>query len=710
MAAVNKPEHYVDDSSENTSSNPTDNRSFREIAEAHLSRRNLLQGSLAVAAAGFLAPAPGHARGGWDKKNKSNKSLLDFRALATEDALAAGGKTVTVSPDYEYDVLIPWGSPINPALGVRPYEGEPDRRPTAAEQEQLIGIGHDGMWLFPANLPRVLRIEAHRGRELPAKARRRVLSNRAGMLCINHEFGDNTHVTGKPFPESDEDVRLSQAAHGVSVVAIARNWRGKWEVVPSHNSRRITVNTDVEFSGPVADSPLLANAAGNPARGTVNNCGSGPTPWGTYVTCEENFNGYFGTTRQDGTFGGFDQIQDTAYGRYGFLPTGFGYGWHVFDPRFDLSNPDYANESNRFGWCVEIDPFNADRKPVKRTALGRFKHEAAALKELDDGRVAVYMGDDQTGDYCYKYESNRAWRWYIARGLSPLDDGRLYVARFIDDANDSDGKGRGEWIELTSDNPDIAAAGLVSQDLVLTYTRLAADAVGATPMDRPEWSTIGTRGEVYWTMTNNQDKDEGDGVVNEVNPIFNNADGHIISTTDTSATTFEWSLFILARNTRPTDPGTGSAQDLGYAAYTAPDDGGDNTFTDPDAAYADPFGRLYIGTDGGQPVGLNDQLLAFDTRTGEYKRILVGVNNDEITGVAATPDHRFLFTNVQHAGDGDPTATNFPAATDGVTIPRDATIVLTRKDRAFFDRDDDDDDDRDDWDADHERGHGRRDD
>ena len=682
MAAVIKPDHCLNDSSEDISTNPTDTRSFTEVAASHLSRRNVLQGSVAVAATGFFAPMPGYAQGrGRSLAPGQNKGpLLDFRPLTIERATAAGGQNITVAPDYEFQVLIPWGTPIDPTSGLAAYEGDPVNRPSSSEQEQMIGIGHDGMWFFPSNLPRVLRTEARRGRELPAKARRRVLDSRSGMLCINHEFGTNFHVLGKDEPENLEEVRRSQAAHGVSVVAIAEDWRGKWSVVPSHYSRRITGNTEMSFSGPVAGSALLMNVANNRPRGTLNNCGSGPTPWGTYITCEENFNAYFGA--EDADIGGFDTLQDEAYARYGFNQFGFDYFWYRFDPRFDLKNGDYANESNRFGWLVEIDPFDSTQTPIKRTALGRFKHEAAAIKELDDGRIAVYMGDDQRGDYCYKYESKRPWRYDVENGMSPLDEGKLYVARFDEGDDDNDGKGTGEWIELTHEDPRIWNAGLDSQDKVLTYARLAADAVGATPMDRPEWSTIGTEGEVYWTLTNNNRKDDGQGALSEANPIFENNDGYIIKTEDKSATEFEWSLFILARNTRSKDdPSTAvDPQDFRLADYVEPEDAGANVFTDPDAAYADPFGRLFIGTDGGQPDGLQDQLVVFDTETGEYRRLLMGVNSDEITGLAPTPDFATLFTNTQHPGNGSPLSTNFPAKPDGLTIPRDATIVVRRKD------------------------------
>ncbi len=671
----------VIDASEDESTNPTTSRTFQDVASAHLSRRTVLAGSMAVAATSFFSPTPGYGQAYEPGKPwKKASSLLNFAPLTEQEVAAAGGRTVTISADYEYDVLIPWGTPIDPNSGVAPYMGDPNSRPTADEQAQMAGIGHDGMFFYPSNLRKVHEVEMRRRRMFPPRVRNRILDSRGGYLCVNHEFGRNTHVLGKSQPESLEDVRLSQNAHGVGVYAIREVDEGKWEVVSDPNARRITVNSEMDVSGPAAGSPLLENPANNPVLGTVNNCGSGETPWGTYLTCEENFNGYFGSTAE--LFGGFDHLQDIAYGRYGFSNGGFGYAWHVFDDRFDLSNESYKNESNRFGYIVEIDPFDGTKRPVKRTALGRFKHEAAAVKELEDGRVAVYMGDDQRGDYCYKYESNRPWRDDIRAGLSPLDDGKLYVAVFQDESDSNDGKGTGEWVELTPANPAIANAGLDTMDKVLVYSRLAADAVGATPMDRPEWSTPGINGEIYWTLTNNDRKDDGVGAVSEVNPVFENRDGYIISTTDSSATSFTWEMFFIARNSRATDPGTDDADnDLPYALYQEPADGGANQFTDPDAAWADNYGRLFIGTDGGQPGDLEDQLLVFDTNTGEYRRLLCGVQSDEITGCISTPNCRTLFTNTQHPGNGDPTRTNFPAPFDGVTIPRDCTLVVRRKDR-----------------------------
>jgi secreted PhoX family phosphatase len=621
----------VHDDKENVPTNTSGNRPFADVLEADLSRRSILRGGLTMAAAGFLAPQASFATVS-DKKQVAEGSLVNFAPVTIEQytAQSAGATVPVISTDYEYQVLIPWGTPIQP--GGPEYNGDPSTRPTAAEQEQQIGIGHDGMWFFPR------------------KDENGEPSNSDGFLAVNHEFGTNSHVLGKDAPETLDDVRLSQAAHGVSVVRVRKRSRdGRWDVARSPNNRRITVNTPVEFAGPVAGSKYLENAAGNQPRGTVNNCGSGFTPWGTYLTCEENFNGYFGWNDPN-------YVPTASQERYGFDSDGFGYGWHLFDERFDLSNPDYANEHNRFGWIVEIDPENGRQSPVKRTALGRFKHEAIAIVEGSNGRVACYMGDDQRFDYCYKFVSRLPWRLAFALGRHPLDEGTLYVARF-------DEGGQGRWLELSMRNPALSEVFADEAEL-LVNTRLAADIVGATPMDRPEWTTIGQDDTVFWTLTNNSQRTEPDAA----NPEAPNNDGHIIRTRENggvASRSFNWDIYLLASSTRDTE----------------------GVFTDPDAAYADPFGRLFIGTDGGQPDGLQDQLTVFDTTRelapGEAptpNRLFVGVNSDEITGWATTPDYRTAMINMQHPGDGDPSRTNFPAETDGFTIPRDCTIVITRKD------------------------------
>ena len=592
-------------------SNTSANRSFGEVLAANLTRRNLLAGSLATAAATFFVPVDALAYRGGGR----GRTLINFSPVTLE---AGNGPMPAISPDYQYDVLVSWGDRLYPQSTVRPYLGEPGRRPTAAEQAELVGIGHDGMTFFPAN-----------GR-----------SSEAGMLCVNHEFGGNDHVLGKASPESLEDVRLSQHAHGVSVLAIERI-NGRWQTVYSPNARRIHVNTPVEFSGPVVGSALLQTPTGNPSLGTLNNCADGSTPWGTYLTCEENFNGYFGAT------GAWTATPEQA--RYGFTANGFGYGWEDFDPRFDLSNPDYQNEENRFGWVVEIDPANPNAAPIKRTALGRCKHEGAAVTEGAGGRIVVYMGDDERFDYIYKFVSEDNWKSMRARGESPLDKGKLYVARFNDD-------GSGEWLELSIRDPRLAGR-FADQAEVLTYARISADLVGATKMDRPEWTSVGPDGFVYCTLTNNSRRTVPDGA----NPLAPNSDGHIIRWMDTdrhTGTRFEWELFVIARDTHGTE----------------------ESFASPDGLWVDPDGRVFIQTDGGQKDGLNNQMLVMDPETREIRRLLTGVTGDEITGIAYTPDRTVLFANTQHPGDGDPRASNFPAPYDGVTIPRDSTFVITRKD------------------------------
>ncbi|MEL6363342.1 MAG: PhoX family phosphatase [Pseudomonadota bacterium] len=632
-----RTETAVEIDKEDIPSNRSGNRPFADVLKANASRRAVVRGALATAAAtGFLAPAAADAA---DRRRRSprGRTIVGFDPVTIEQA--QGDQTLpTISSEYKYQSFIPWGTPITPGA-TTPYEGDPNTRPTPEQAALQIGIGHDGMAFFPA--------DHHYGEEGVLGFGR---SSTAGMLCVNHEFGRNTHVIGKLEPENLDDVRVSQHVHGVSVVAIEKKG-GYWEVANSPHARRIHVNTPVAFSGPAAGSPLLENPAGNIPLGTVNNCGSGPTPWGTYLTCEENFNGYFGSTEGES----FNDTLTEEQARYGFDFDGFNYGWHFFDNRFDLSNPEYENESNRFGWVVEIDPFDGTQTPVKRTALGRLKHEAVAIAvNRASGRISAYMGDDQRFDYCYKYESDKPWRETILAGESPLDEGVLYVARFYED-------GTGEWIALDVNNTDYPelAERFANQAELLVNTRIAADIVGATPMDRPEWTTIGQDGGVFWTLTNNSQRLEP----NAANPEAPNDDGHIIRTCDDNdylGTTFTWEFYIIASETRGT-PGV---------------------FTDPDAAYADPYGRLFIGTDGGQPDGLQDQLVVFDTNleTPEPKRLLVGVVSDEITGWAFTPNFRTAFTNIQHPGNGNPAATNFPLPFDGVTIPRDATLIITRKD------------------------------
>ena len=627
------------------SCNNSGNRPFGEVLEVNISRRKLIKGGLAAATTTFLtANAATASSKYWKPKYKR---LVNFEPVKVADG---SGPWPSISPDYQWDVIVPWGEPLQPGGPAFNYP------PTSTDQEKQIGIGHDGMHFFPIKSFRKRRFGWNDYRDWDDKKDwhhnmhkyRRGRGNQHGFLCINHEFGRNSLIFDKGVasngdenqPESLEEVRTSQHAHGISVVEIKERY-GKWSQVKSKFSRRIHVNTPVKFSGPVAKSNLLGDLRTRPPRGTVNNCANGSTPWGTYLTCEENFNGYFGATDPSWT-------PTEEQERYGFDNDGFNYGWEKFDPRFDLSNPDYKYEDNRFGWIVEIDPMNPYKKAVKRTALGRVKHEGIALTVGHQGRVVGYMGDDQRFDYIYKFVSAYNWRKMRKRGLSPLDYGKLYVARFNDD-------GTGNWLELTIRNPEIAKR-FKSQAEVLTYARIAADIVGATPMDRPEWTTVAPDGTVYCTLTNNSRREEP----NAANPLAPNADGHIIRFKDSYhhiGRKFKWDIFVFAQDTHGTE----------------------DTFSDPDGLMADPDGRLLIQTDGGQKDGLNNQMLVSDIKTGDLRRLFTGVTSDEITGIAMTPDRRTMFINTQHPGNGDPANTNFPAPTDGITRPRDATIVITRK-------------------------------
>ena len=626
------------------SSNPSGNRTFGEVVEKRMSRRAALKGGTA-AAAGFLvatqlggstavaaesAQAPA-SRGG-------RRPLLGFDPVPTHS-----DDTLTVPEGYRTQVLIPWGTPIRPS-GPR---WRKDASNSAAEQAEQVGMNHDGMHFFPLG----------GGRE----------GNRRGLLVLNHEYVDQQLL----FPDGDDEITAEKvakavAAHGVSVVEIERR-DGTWRVAESRRARRVTGDTPVDFSGPVRANHPSLRAADAPA-GTLNNCSNGYTPWGTYLTCEENWNNYFGTEDSDWQ-------PTTSQARYGVSRTGGGYRWHEADSRFDLAaNP---NEINRFGWVVEIDPTKPDAKPVKRTALGRIKHEGCTVTE-SRGRVVAYTGDDQDGDYIYKFVGDGSWRVQRALGRSPLDHGTLYVARFEDD-------GTGEWLPLVHGRgPLTRANGWADQADVLLRTREAADAVGATRMDRPEWIAVNPRNQdVYCTLTN------GSGWNSAVSPRKPNPYGHIVRWTehrrDNTATTFEWDIFVLAG-----DPEYDPSVELDET----------NIFGSPDGLAFDDDGRLWILTDvsnssqnlasrGYDNIG-NNQLLVADPDTGEIRRFLVGPRGAEITGVAFTPDQKTLFVNVQHPGEataayGEPTPDNPRAVSnwpdfDPEGRPRSATVVITRAD------------------------------
>jgi uncharacterized protein len=631
--------------------NPSSNPTFHAVVATTLSRRDVLRGGVGAAALAVLG-GPGAAR----PARASSPFAFKGVPLSTAD-------TVTVPEGYTVDVLYAWGDPISEGPAFRPDGGN-----SAAEQEQQGGMHHDGLHYFP----------------LPQGAD----SSTRGLLAVNHEYTDDglLHPGGME-SWTAEKVAKSQAAHGVAIVEVALR-DDRWAVVrPSPFARRITARTPIGFTGPAAGHALLRTAAdpdGRTALGTVNNCAHGVTPWGTYLTCEENFTFYFVNPTEDaaGTSAEDKARILRAQKRYGISKTGLGYRWHEHDQRFDASR--HPNEPNRFGWVVEIDPYDRTHRPVKHTALGRFKHEGAVVTLAPDKRVVVYMGDDERFEYIYKFVSKGVFQpGDRGANLRLLEEGTLWVARFGPD-------GSGEWLELTHGQNGLdAAAGFTSQADVLVHTRAAADRADATKMDRPEWIAVHPKtGEVYCTLTNNSQRGgEGRPAVDAANPRANNVYGHIVhwreQGADAAATRFAWDVFLLAG-----DPAQADAAKRGTIKGDA--------FGSPDGLWFDPRGVLWIQTDistsvlnKGDYASLgNNQMLAADPASGEVRRFLTGPNGCEVTGVVTTPDIRTMFVNIQHPGE-PASARSAPTKPTGISTwpdgaragrPRSATVVIRKRD------------------------------
>jgi uncharacterized protein len=644
-----------DDLVSNTSGNP----SLGEVLEGRLSRRTLIGGSVAAAVVfsgvGSLVDAvpaqAGHAQ------RRKPRPLVGFSGVPVSSA-----DTVVVPDGYTAKVLISWGDPVSDGPAFRP-----DASNSAADQARQWGMHNDGVVYFP------------------------IRGSREGLLVQNSEYTDDVLL----FPDGTanwtaDKTAKSQHAHGVNVIQIRQRRHGEWEVVrPSRYARRITANTPIDIGGPLGANPdpdprmiTGADPTGRRVLGTLNNCAMGFTPWGTYLACEENFNGYF---RRTGT-------QTELERRYGITAGGNGSLWHTTDTRFSVAAE--PTEPNRFGWVVEIDPFRPTSTPVKRTALGRLKHEGAWVQEARDGRIVVYTGDDEQFEYIYRFVSNQKWRKALKRGVNPLDDGVLYVAKFMPGPPGSE-FGVGEWLPLTPDNP--ALAGWTLNDILIN-TRGAADAAGATPMDRPEWiDTFPDALTAMATLTNNTNR----GVVgtnprtgqpnpgpDAANPRARNAYGHVIRwwyEHDFTEPTFWWDVFAFCGDPDPSVP--------------VPDDGSDingDKYGSPDGLYVAPSGRLWIQTDvsgntinSGAYAGFgNNQMLCADPNTKETRRFLVGPNVCEITGVFVTPDERTMFVGIQHPGEA-PTGSNDPANPKQFSAwpegaaggrPRSSCIVITKDD------------------------------
>ncbi|MCV6592897.1 MAG: PhoX family phosphatase [Silicimonas sp.] len=599
---------------------------FDRIVESAISRRGILGGTLSFGAFAML--------GGSVFANRAHAATdrFAFQAIPTNTA-----DTVTVPEGFRAEVVVRWGDPLSSAGA----DFDHASRGTGASQAEAFGDNTDGMEVY-----------AHGDKVL---------------LAVNNEYTNRSIIWGnRPDgkAETDDDVLKGKMAHGLTVVEIANDGSG-WSIVKdSPYNRRVTPDTEMEITGPAAGHALMQTAAdpsGTRSLGTWNNCGNGSTPWGTYLACEENFNGYFSSSVE-----GVDISPELK--RYGVSEKDWGYGWARIDERFDISK--HPNEPNRAGYVVELDPRDPNSTPKKRTALGRFKHENAEVVVNSDGRIVVYMGDDERGEFLYRYVSNGVY----APGNptdSLLEDGRLYAAQFDD-------RGLGRWLELTPES-----AGMASMAEVCIHTRIAASAVGATTMDRPEWVAANPRApEVYCALTNNKNrgiKPNAGGDLTPVggpNPRETNNYGQVVrwwpGGGDHTADTFTWDLFVMAGNpTVHSDANAGSDN---------VDD--QNMFNSPDGLKFDSSGIVWIQTDGnysnadGFAGQGNNQMLAGDPVTGEIRRFLVGPKQCEVTGLTWSPDKRTMFVGIQHPGErGD---SHWPEGGDAA--PRSAIVAVTRED------------------------------
>ncbi|MDE3736441.1 PhoX family phosphatase [Pseudomonas resinovorans] len=626
--------------------NPSGNTPLDRLVDQ--GRRNVLKGGLALAAIGFFGGGISACRA------VADNGLLGFKGVPQQFDPAFD--RVLVPEGYSARAFFSWGDAV---LADAPaFKG--DASETWQDQLKQAGDNHDGMHFFPfPDAP-----DDH------------------GLLVMNHEYINPTlHTDGIVYVDGKrkvEDVKKEQAAHGVSVIEVKKDAQGHWQRVDgSRYNRRISTLTAMTLSGPLAGHELMKTASdpeGREVIGTLNNCSMGITPWGTYLACEENWHNYFINRDQA------DYAQRVSHWRYGIAKDGVSknYGWETADPRFDATpaadqpHGGHVNEPNRFGWVVEIDPFDPTSTPKKRTAVGRFCRECSTLSLGTDGRMAYYYGDDTKGEYIYKFvPEGRFDPANPAAARDLLDKGTLYVARF-------EAGGKGRWLALVHGQNGLTAEnGFPSQAEVLVNARAAADLLGATPMDRPEWVAVHpTSRDVYVTLTNNDDRGSKK-PVDAANPRPQNLHGQILRWTeedaDPTATTFQWEVFLLAGEPEGAKDEAGKPVPANLIGTIKGD-----AFSSPDGLAFDPAGRLWIETDfddedpAMKRIGCN-QLLCADPTTREVRRFLVGPRGCEITGITFTPDGRTLWINVQHPG------LSYPAS-DGKSRPRSTTVLITRND------------------------------
>ena len=584
------------------------NVAFDDVVDKAMSRRDFFKGAAVLFGSGLFAQST-------LAQAMSNKTET-FDVYGFENVVANSRDTITLPEGYQWKPMVSWGEPLTSQTTAF----ENTAKLSAATQALAFGDNNDGMKHFNIN-----------GRE---------------VLAINNEYVNmasffNHHESKSP--QTKDDIVKTQQAVGVSIVEIKNESEG-WRIVKdSPLNRRITALTPMDISGPARGHDLMKtkqDPKGVQSLGTWANCGSGKTPWGTYLTCEENFNGYYGSINDAVTTS--EELK-----RYGLFAKNYGYDWHLADERFDLDKT--PNEPNRSGYVVEIDPANPNSTPKKRTALGRFKHENAEMVVADSGHIVVYLGDDERGEYLYRYVSKNRYNPALksdAHYDDLMDNGTLYAAKFHED-------GSGQWIALSEKNTGMRLAE------ICIHTRQAASKVNATTMDRPEWVAVNpNKAEVFCALTNNKNRGiktnaGGDELpVGGVNPRQENHYGQVVrwipKGNDHTAESFNWNLFVLAGN--PT-----VHKDTLYAGSSNIHSG--NMFNAPDGIHFDSQGKLWIQTDGktsneGDFAGMgNNQMLLANPQTGEIKRFMVGPNESEVTGFAYSEDKKTIFVGIQHPGD-----------------------------------------------------------
>ena len=656
----NKAEAY--EAFDDIPTNPNLTATIGDVINTRYGRRGVLAGMLGVSAttalfgtSALIAP-------------NSAAAATDAASRYIFDELAWGNdETHHVADGYDAQILLRWGDPITadaPAFDVM--------NQSAAAQLQQFGYNNDYVGFTALND-----------------------DGSRGLLCVNHEY-TNEEVMFPGLGRQDsagfsgmtpELIDLEMAAHGGSVVEIEQT-DGKWSVVldGSYNRRITPLNTEMTIDGPAAGHARMKTVAdpdGMTVIGTMNNCAGGMTPWGTYLMAEENFHGYFWTDKldSDGKPDISNQSEAASMKRYG-VP-GMWYAWGTTHDRFNIDKD--PNESNRFGWIVEVDPRDPDAMPIKHTALGRFRHEGAETTVSTDGHLVIYSGDDNRFDYQYKYVSGGIVSDDRAANSALLSDGTLYVARF-------DADGTITWMPLTfGTGPLTAENGFNDQGDVMIDTRIAADLLGATPMDRPEDAQPRGDGTAYIMLTNNNKRKAGD--ENAANPRAKSDFGHIIEIKeaggDHAATSGTWSILVKC--------GDPSLAEVG--AHWNPETSENGWFGSPDNAAMDALGRLWVSTDQGSKwgkTGKSDGLYAVETEgdlRGTSKLFFRCPIGGEMCGPYFHDNGETLWVAVQHPGtDGtkdlkgfersstfeDP-ATRWPDF-DPVMPPRPSVVVITKKD------------------------------